>query len=58
MILVIGLFTTGLSLTLYNLVAEPIALLAVRFVHGLVAGFIVPAAFTFLANATEQEKTW
>ncbi len=56
MILVIGLFTTGLSLTLYNLVAEPIALLAVRFVHGLVAGFIVPAAFTFLANATEQEK--
>ncbi|MET4561284.1 MFS family permease [Lysinibacillus parviboronicapiens] len=55
-ILVIGLFTTGLSLTLYNLVAEPIALLAVRFVHGLVAGFIVPAAFTFLANATEQEK--
>ncbi|QDQ01080.1 MFS transporter [Lysinibacillus fusiformis] len=55
-ILVIGLLTTGLSLTLYNLVAEPITLLTVRFVHGLVAGFIVPAAFTFLANATEQEK--
>ncbi|MGN4123930.1 MFS transporter [Lysinibacillus sphaericus] len=56
MILVIGLLTTGLSLTLYNLVEEPFALLAVRFVHGLVAGFIVPAAFTFLANATDQEK--
>jgi len=55
-ILILGLFTTGLSLTLYNLVEEPIVLLAVRFVHGLVAGLIVPAAFTFLANATEQEK--
>ncbi|MEK5233643.1 MFS transporter [Lysinibacillus sp. FSL K6-0232] len=56
MILVLGLFTTGLSLILYNLVEEPIALLIVRFIHGLVAGFIVPAAFTFLANATEHEK--
>ncbi|MGE7949357.1 MFS transporter [Lysinibacillus sp. NPDC093688] len=55
-ILILGLLTTGLSLSLYNLVEEPIVLLAVRFVHGLVAGFIVPAAFTFLANATEQEK--
>lgn len=55
-ILVIGLLTTGISLTLYNLVADPIFLLIVRFLHGLVAGFIVPAAFTFLANATAQEK--
>ncbi len=55
-ILILGLLTTGLSLSLYNLVEEPIVLLIVRFVHGLVAGFIVPAAFTFLANATEQEK--
>lgn len=55
-ILVVGLLTTGISLTFYNLVEDPIFLLIVRFVHGLVAGFIVPAAFTFLANATEQEK--
>lgn len=55
-ILIIGLLTTGLSLTLYNLVDVPLALLIVRFIHGLVAGFIVPAAFTFLANATDQEK--
>lgn len=55
-ILILGLLTTGLSLFLYNFVEEPIILLVVRFVHGLVAGFIVPAAFTFLANATEQEK--
>lgn len=55
-ILVLGLLTTALSLSLYNLVEDPTTLLIVRFVHGLVAGFIVPAAFTFLANATEQEK--
>jgi len=55
-ILIIGLLTTGLSLTLYNLVDAPLSLLIVRFIHGLVAGFIVPAAFTFLANATDQEK--
>ena len=55
-ILIVGLLTTGLALTFYNLVEEPIALLIVRFIHGLVAGFIVPAAFTFLANATDQEK--
>lgn len=55
-ILIVGLLTTGLSLTLYNLVDAPFALLIVRFIHGLVAGLIVPAAFTFLANATDQEK--
>lgn len=55
-ILVIGLLTTGFSLSFYNLVDEPMFLLFVRFIHGLVAGFIVPAAFTFLANSTEQEK--
>lgn len=55
-ILVIGLLTTGISLSFYNLVEDPIFLLIVRFIHGLVAGFIVPAAFTFLANATKQEK--
>nr|WP_268807887.1 MFS transporter [Metasolibacillus fluoroglycofenilyticus] len=55
-VLVIGLLLTGGSLLLYRLVEEPILLLAIRFVHGLVAGFIVPAAFTYLANATEQTK--
>ncbi|MGE7624575.1 MFS transporter [Viridibacillus sp. NPDC096237] len=55
-ILIVGLFTTGLSLLLYMLADAPLMLLVVRFIHGLVAGLIVPAAFTFLANETEQEK--
>lgn len=55
-ILVAGLLLTGVSLSLYSFINEPIMLLIVRFIHGLVAGLIVPAAFTFLANATAQEK--
>ncbi|MBK3494786.1 MFS transporter [Viridibacillus sp. YIM B01967] len=55
-ILIIGLFTTGFALALYMFAENPTMLLAVRFIHGLVAGLIVPAAFTFLANETEQEK--
>lgn len=55
-ILIFGLFATSLSLFLYQLVSEPMGLLFIRFIHGLVAGFIVPAAFTYSANQTAQEK--
>lgn len=55
-ILVVGLFTTSIALFLYNVAAGPYVLLVIRFVHGLVAGFIVPAAFTYLANDTTNEK--
>ncbi|WP_052124228.1 MFS transporter [Ureibacillus manganicus] len=55
-VLITGLFTTGISLLLYHLIHEPIILIIVRFVHGLVAGLIVPAAFTYLANITEKDK--
>jgi integral membrane protein len=53
--------TAGLALTsgvllLYGFVASPGALVAVRFLHGLVSGLIVPAAFTFLANVTEKDR--
>lgn len=55
-ILVVGLFTTSIALFLYNVASGPYVLLVIRFVHGLVAGFIVPAAFTYLANDTANEK--
>ncbi|WP_391204862.1 MFS transporter [Psychrobacillus sp. L4] len=55
-ILIFGLFATSISLFLYQLVMEPMGLLLVRFIHGLVAGFIVPAAFTYSANQTASEK--
>lgn len=56
MILVIGLFASAISLLLYSAVTDPVSLLGVRFVHGFMEGLIVPAAFTFLANRTEQAK--
>ncbi|MFJ7827208.1 MFS transporter [Psychrobacillus sp. NPDC096623] len=55
-ILIIGLFTTSFSLFLYQVVNDPIELLVIRFLHGLVAGLIVPAAFTYSANKTSKDK--
>ncbi|GGG25081.1 MFS transporter [Lysinibacillus alkalisoli] len=55
-ILVVGLLTTGAALLLYNFADNIYILLAIRFIHGLVAGFIVPAAFTYLANGSAQDK--
>ncbi|MER2171106.1 MAG: MFS transporter, partial [Psychrobacillus psychrodurans] len=46
-ILIIGLFSTSISLFLYQFASDPIGLLVIRFLHGLVAGLIVPAAFTY-----------
>lgn len=55
-ILIIGLLTTSISLFSYHLIQEPVLLLVIRFLHGLVAGLIVPAAFTFLANTTKKDE--
>ncbi|MDF2065306.1 MFS transporter [Bacillus sp. Cr_A10] len=55
-ILIIGLFATSISLFMYQGVSDPIGLLIVRFIHGLLAGLIVPAAFTYSANQTSAEK--
>ncbi|MBE1554445.1 MFS transporter [Sporosarcina limicola] len=55
-ILLIGLFASGLSLFLYSFAYGPLSLLGVRFVHGFMEGLIVPAAFTFLANRAEESK--
>ena len=55
-ILIIGLFATSISLFLYQFASDPFGLLVIRFLHGLVAGLIVPAAFTYSANKTSQDK--
>jgi len=55
-ILLIGLFASGISLLLYSFATEPVTLLGIRFVHGFMEGLIVPAAFTFLANRAEESK--
>jgi len=51
-----GLLLTAVALLLYQIVNNVAALLAVRFLHGLLGGLITPAAFTYVANETRREK--
>ncbi|MCU6710003.1 MFS transporter [Paenibacillus sp. J5C_2022] len=55
-ILMAGLVLSSASLLLYHLVDQPAVLIAVRIIHGFVAGLIVPAAFTFSANTTQKNQ--
>ncbi|MCR2821472.1 MFS transporter [Lederbergia panacisoli] len=55
-ILLIGLLFTGIMLVCYFLAIDAWSLLFIRFLHGLAAGLIVPAAFTYLANSAKSEK--
>ncbi|MBM7716210.1 MFS family permease [Bacillus thermophilus] len=55
-LLMAGLLLTGGSLLLYHLAANAYILLIVRFIHGCTAGLIMPAAFTFIANTSENNK--
>lgn len=56
LILVAGLFSSGLMLFSYHLADNAWTLLFVRLLHGLTAGLIVPAAFTYLANSITENK--
>ncbi|MDQ0216454.1 MFS family permease [Oikeobacillus pervagus] len=55
-LLVSGLLFTGMALSFYQLAMDAWTLLIIRFIHGLTAGLIVPAAFTYLANMTGKDK--
>ena len=55
-LLVIGLTGTSILLGTYSFVDTPEALLIVRFFHGFIGGFIVPAAFTFVANQSKEGR--
>lgn len=55
-ILIIGLLLTGGILFSYSLAEGPYTLLLIRFLHGIAAGLIVPAAFTYLANRTDYSR--
>lgn len=52
----IGLLFSGISLFLYQFAGNVYWLLAVRFIHGLTGGLIIPAGFTMVANRTAKEK--
>src|SRR5690625_206026 len=54
--LFIGLLSSSIVLFLYFVATTPYFLLIVRFLHGLAAGLIFPAMFTFMANSTSPSK--
>ncbi|MCW1929215.1 MFS transporter [Bhargavaea beijingensis] len=54
--LIAGLLLSSAALFLYTPADTPNALLAVRVVHGFMEGLIVPAAFTFIANRSDESK--
>lgn len=45
-VIVLGMTTAGIAIFLYSVVTTPLQFLAVRVLHGLGGGFLVPAAFT------------
>ncbi|MED3553574.1 MFS transporter [Cytobacillus praedii] len=55
-VLLFGFSLTAAILLLYTIVSTPGQLMAVRFFHGLFSGFLVPAAFTVLANRETESK--
>lgn len=55
-VLLFGFTLTAATLLLYTIVTTPEQLMAVRFIHGLFSGFLVPAAFTVLANREKESK--
>ncbi|AND41175.1 MFS transporter [Cytobacillus pseudoceanisediminis] len=55
-VLVSGLSLTGTILVLYAFAETPLHLITVRFFHGLFGGFLVPAAFTVIADRGKSDK--
>lgn len=55
-VLIYGLLWTGGILLLYTIVTTPNQLVAVRFIHGLFSGLLVPAAFTLISNYGKQNR--
>lgn len=55
-LLLAGLLLTSGGLLLYHLATNAYLLILVRLIHGFTAGIIVPAAFTFMANTSKEDK--
>ncbi len=55
-VLCIGLVLTGAVLILHMFIQTPVQLVAARFIHGIAAGFAVPAAFAYLSRQSKQTR--
>ncbi len=56
LIMMVGLVVAGCSLLLYPWATSVQQLAAIRLVHGLGAGLVVPAAFAFLSDFLKQQR--
>lgn len=52
-----GLLSTGVILFVYSYVISANQLLVVRFLHGITAGLLTPAAFTYISLANKKSKS-
>lgn len=55
-IIMIGLFLTGGILFLYPEAINPYQLLLIRLAHGICAGFLVPAAYTYMSQLKTEKS--
>lgn len=54
--MLVGFLLNAIILFLYAIVTGPMQLLAVRFLNGITAGLITPAAFTYLSLLNKEKK--
>ena len=55
-VMLVGFFVNAIILFLYSIVTSPEQLLLVRFLNGITAGVITPAAFTYITLNNKDEK--
>ncbi|CEE01758.1 Multidrug efflux transporter [Caldibacillus thermoamylovorans] len=56
-VMLYGFLVNGVILLLYAIATSPMQLLAIRFMNGLSAGIITPAAFTYLSLSNKNKKS-
>lgn len=55
-VLLLGFFLTAGVMLLYPHVTQPLHLIAVRFIHGLTGGLLVPSAFTLISHHASGQQ--
>lgn len=56
-VMIVGFLLNGIILFLYSVVTSPVQLLFARFLNGITAGVITPAAFTYITLYNKDKKS-
>ena len=57
-LIIVGMLLTSAALYMYSFASSPGQLLALRALHGLVAGVLAPGAFAMLSQHSHRRRTW